>query len=60
LDTLEIEQRFGLIIDDKVFEDPAADTECNVLDLAIGLGCDYLYVKGVAKPERVAKIYAYA
>ena len=60
LNTLEIENRFGIIIDDKVFEDASPDTECSVLDLALGLGCEYLYVKGVAKPERVAKIYAYA
>ena len=60
MNTLPLESRFGIIIDDKVFEDAVPDTECSVLDLALGLGCDYLYVKGVTKPERVSKIYAYA
>ena len=60
LNRLDLDHRFGLIIDDKVFEDQQPDVECSALDLAVGLGCDYFYVKGCTKPERIAKLYAYS
>ena len=33
--------------------------ESSIVDLAIGLGCPYLHVRGFMKPERLAKLIAY-
>ena len=52
LNSLELQQHFSIIIDDKVFEEPSAKMESNALYLALGLGCEFLHVKGIAKPER--------
>lgn len=54
-----LEQRFGVVIDDKIFEDPSSDGSCPALELAVGLGCGYFLIKGATKPERVAKLWAY-
>jgi len=60
ISSLGIENQFGLIFDDKIFEDQQSDVESSGMDLAFGLGCEYFHVKGVCKPERIAKVYAYA
>ena len=58
--TLPIENRFTFIIDDKTFEEVSADLECPVVDLGMGLGCEYVHVKGVGRPERLAKVIHYS
>jgi hypothetical protein len=60
ISSLDIEQRFGLVIDDKIFEEAHPEGDCVALDLAVGLGCEYFLVKGATKPERVNKLYAYS
>ena len=58
--SLPIEDRFTYIIDDKTLEDISPEQDCPVIDLGMGLGCEYIQIKGVAKSERVAKIAHYA
>lgn len=60
INSLDIEHRFGMVIDDKIFEDAHPEGECSALDLAVGLGCDYFLIKGATKPERTSKLYAYS
>lgn len=50
------QNRFELIIDDQVNEEVKSDNDCTTIDLGLGLGCDYILVKGCARPEKVAKI----
>ena len=54
------DQRFQLIIDDQVLQEVRSEADCFVVDLGIGLGCGFVYIKGCAKPERIAKIQHYA
>lgn len=60
INSLDIVDRFGMVIDDKLFEDVTADGDCWALDLAVGLGCEYFLVKGATRPERISKLYAYS
>ena len=52
---LPLEQQFTIVIDDRVYEAFSPDQQSHSLDLALGLGCSYLAVKGLNKPERIAK-----
>ena len=52
--------RFSLIFDDRVNEEVQSDVDCSAVDLGIGLGCEFVYVKGCGKPEKTAKILHYA
>lgn len=54
------EARFTFVIDDRVNEEVQSEADCAVVDLGIGLGCEYVMLKGCAKPERAAKINHYA
>ena len=58
--SLPIENRFSYIIDDRTFEEVNSEMECPIIDLGMGLGCEYIHVKGVGKPERVAKVIYYS
>lgn len=57
--SLHFRRQFTLIIDDRTFEGVNAEMNAPIVDLAIGLGCSYLHVKGVQKPERLAKVISY-
>ena len=50
---------FAMIIDDKVNEEVQSESDCVTIDLGMGLGCDYILLKGCAKPEKIAKIQHY-
>ena len=58
--SLDANRRFQLIIDDKACEEVDPEMKSSVIDLGLGLGCEYIYIKGIAKPERLAKVYHYA
>ena len=58
--SLPIEHRFTFIIDDRTYEEINSEGDCPVIDLGIGLGCEYIYIKGVARPERMAKVLYYS
>ena len=58
--SLPIENRFTFIIDDRTYEETSPVMDCPIVDLAIGLGCEYIHVKGIGKPERLAKVIHYA
>ena len=58
--SLEPSRRFQLIIDDKACEEVSPEIQSSVIDLGLGLGCEYIYIKGIAKPERLNKVYYYA
>lgn len=32
----------------------------SIIDLAVGLNCEYLNMKGFFKPEKIAKVFRYA
>lgn len=49
-------QTFGVAIDDRTFEDVSPEMQSQLLDLAMGLGCEYLHVKGITRPERFVKL----
>ena len=36
------------------------EIESSVIDLGLGLGCEYILIKGIAKPERINKVFAFA
>lgn len=57
--SLSDEQRFSIIIDDQVNQEVQSELDCSVVDLGIGLGCEFVLVRGCAKPERLAKIQHY-
>lgn len=57
--SLSDENRFSIIIDDQVNQEVQSELDCSVVDLGIGLGCDYVLIKGCNKPERLAKIQHY-
>ena len=57
--SLEATRRFQLIIDDKACEEVNPEMQSSVVDLGLGLGCEYIHIKGIAKPERLAKVYHY-
>ena len=54
------DSRFSMIIDDQVNQEVASEADCRTIDLGVGLGCEYVLVRGCAKPERQAEIYHYA
>ena len=56
---MPIENRFTYIIDDRTFEEISPEGDCPIIDLAIGLGCEYIHIKGIGKPERLAKVVHY-
>lgn len=58
--SLEPSRRFQLIIDDKACEEVSPEIQSSVIDLGIGLGCEYIHIKGIAKPERLNKVYHYS
>jgi len=58
--SLREDGRFSLIIDDQVHQEIQNEMECRVVDLGIGLGCDYVLIRGCAKPERIAQINYFA
>lgn len=49
-----------MIIDDQVNQEVQSDDDCRAIDLGIGLGCDYVLIRGCGKPERLAEILHYA
>jgi len=50
------EQRFSIIIDDQTCHEVQSELDCSVVDLGIGMASEFVYIKGCAKPERIAKI----
>ena len=58
--SLDISRSFSYIIDDKSCEeDSSVSSTCSSFDLAVGLNCEYLLMKGFRKPERYSKITHY-
>lgn len=54
------ENRFALVIDDQVHQEVQSEADCRAIDLGIGLGCDYVLVRGWGRPERCTEIFHYA
>mmetsp|Transcript_42840 Transcript_42840/g.56627 ORF Transcript_42840/g.56627 Transcript_42840/m.56627 type:complete len:103 (+) Transcript_42840:1770-2078(+) len=54
------ESRFAMIIDDQVNQEIQSELDCRAIDLGIGLGCDYVVVRGCAKAERLLEILHYS
>jgi len=52
-DNLEEERRFSMVINDCQVDSPHYT---GIVDLAVGLGCQYLVLKGCSKIEKVCKI----
>ena len=57
---LSDDNRFTLIIDDQVNQEVQSELDCFNVDLAMGLGCEYVFLRGCSKPERIMKIQHYA
>jgi len=58
--SLPVSNRFSYILQDNSQEEDASVTSCcNAFDLALGLNCEYLMIKGFRKPERYSKITHY-
>ena len=57
---LDPSRRFSIIIDDRGFEEVSPEIESSVIDMGLGLGCEYVLIKGIAKPERMNKVFHYA
>ena len=57
---LDPSRRFQIIIDDRACEEVSPEIESSVIDLGLGLGCEYILIKGIAKPERINKVFAFA
>jgi enolase len=50
------DRQFTSIINDNKY-----DTNTGaIVDLALGLGCEYLNLKGFFRPEKIAKVFRYA
>lgn len=54
---LSSSRRFSYIMDDKSHEnDETVEKVSSVVELAVGLNCEYLMLRGLKKPERYSKI----
>ena len=54
------ENRFAMIVDDQVHQEVQSEMDCRNIDLGIGLGCDYVLVRGCARAERMMEVFHYA
>ena len=54
------ENRFAMIVDDQVHQEVQSELDCRTIDLGLGLGCDYVLVRGCAKAERFTEVFHYA
>jgi enolase len=50
------EIQFSFVINDNKFD----VNNGAIVDVAVGLGCEYLNIKGFFRPEKIAKIFRYA
>ena len=50
------ERQFTHIINDNKFD----AVNGAIIDLAVGLGCEYLNMKGFFRPEKIAKVLRYS
>ena len=54
------EGKYSFVLDDRTFEeDCSSSTSSHIVDLAVGLNCEYLVCKGYRKIERYAKLTHY-
>ena len=58
--SLANDNHFSLIFDDQIHEEIQSEDNCTVIDLGIGLGCEFILIKGCARTEKVSKIQHYA
>lgn len=54
--TYPLEIQFSFIINDNKFD----INNGSIVDMAVGLGCEYLSMKGFFRPEKIAKVLRYA
>lgn len=55
-----MEGRTSFVLDDRTIEeDCTASVSSHIVDLAVGLNCEYLACKGFRKSERYAKLTHY-
>jgi len=50
------EKQYSFIINDNKFDNNSG----NIVDLAVGLGCEYLNIKGFFKQEKLFKVIRFA
>lgn len=50
------DRRFSMIINDNKFD----ANNGAIVDMAVGLGCEYLNLKGFFKTEKIAKVFRFA
>jgi hypothetical protein len=55
-----LEGKTSFVLDDRTFEeDSSSAVSSHLVDLAVGLNCEYLSCKGFRKSERYAKVIHY-
>jgi enolase len=56
LESYPEDKRFTYIIDDNKYE----SAQTGIVDLAFGLGCEFINIQGIYKIEKLAKVIRFA